>query len=199
MKTTSIVSRSVWSLIFFFSFTFLLSGSMSATTLFSVTASGELVRFDSATPGTVVSVGAITGLQGGETVVGIDFRPATGQLYALGSTGRLYILNRTNASATLVATLSTALNGTAFGVDFNPVVDRLRVVSDAGKNLRINPNDGATIVDGAINGPTTSVVGGRAKSFRRLCSGVETRQSAGQRSRYSAEPQGCVQLALAAV
>ena len=160
MKTTSIVSRSVWSLIFYFSFTFLLSGSMSATTLFSVTASGELVRFDSATPGTVVSVGAITGLQGGETVVGIDFRPATGQLYALGSTGRLYILNRTNASATLVATLSTALNGTAFGVDFNPVVDRLRVVSDAGQNLRVNPNDGATIVDGAINGPTTSVVGG---------------------------------------
>ncbi len=34
--------------------------------------------------------------------------------------------------------LKRPLYGTAFGVDFNPAVDRLRVVSNTGQNLRIN-------------------------------------------------------------
>ncbi len=34
------------------------------------------------------------------------------------------------------------LTGTVFGFDFNPVVDRMRVVSDAEQNLRLNPNTG---------------------------------------------------------
>ncbi len=140
------------------SFLFLAIAGVSvanAVPLFSVNSSSQLVRFDSATPGTVVTIGAITGLQGGETVLGIDFRPATGQLYALGSTGRLYILNRTTAAASFAATLSVPLSGTAFGVDFNPTVDRLRIVSNTGQNLRVNPNDGVTITDGAINGGAT--------------------------------------------
>jgi hypothetical protein len=133
------------------------AANVNAATLFGVNTSNELVRFNSATPGTITTVGAITGLQAGENVVGIDFRPATGQLYALGSNSRLYIVNRMTGAASFVATLSTPLNGTSFGVDFNPVPDRLRVVSNTGQNLRINVNDGATIVDSAINGATTSV------------------------------------------
>ena len=35
----------------------------------------------------------ITGLQSGEAVVGIDMRPATGQLYGVGSSGRLYLID----------------------------------------------------------------------------------------------------------
>jgi hypothetical protein len=128
-----------------------------AVTLYGVTASNQLIRFDSATPNNVTVVGTITGLQSGENILGIDFRPATGQLYALGSTGRLYIINKTNASATLVAPLSVALNGTDFGFDFNPVPDRLRIVSNTGQNLRVNPNDGSTIVDGTLNPGTPSV------------------------------------------
>lgn len=34
------------------------------------------------------------------------------------------------------------LNGSAFGVDFNPVPDLIRIVSDLGQNLRIRPADG---------------------------------------------------------
>ena len=45
----------------------------------------------------------------------------------------------------------TALTGSQFGVDFNPVADRLRVISDSGLNLRINADTGATTTDGAIN------------------------------------------------
>ena len=35
-----------------------------------------------------------------------------------------------------------ALSGSAFGVDFNPVVDRVRITSDANQNIRVNPSDG---------------------------------------------------------
>jgi hypothetical protein len=42
------------------------------------------------------------------------------------------------------------LAGTAFGVDFNPVPDRLRIVSDTGQNLRVNVDTGGVTVDGAL-------------------------------------------------
>ncbi len=56
--------------------------------------------------------------------------------------------------------MAVALNGTSFGIDFNPVPDRLRVVSDAGQNLRINVDTGVTTVDAALNpAPGTGVTG----------------------------------------
>jgi len=121
--------------------------STVSATIFGVTAANNLVRFNSATPGTIDSTVAITGLQAGETVLGIDVRPVTRQLYALGSTGRLYILNRTTAAATQVGsgTFAVLLDGTSFGFDFNPVPDRIRVVSDAEQNLRLNPDSGAVV------------------------------------------------------
>ncbi|HSD72562.1 MAG TPA: DUF4394 domain-containing protein [Thermoanaerobaculia bacterium] len=113
-----------------------------AETIYAVTSTNLLLTFDSATPGTAASV-AITGLQAGENVVGIDLRPATGQLYALGSTSRLYTINTATGVATAVdGPFSPALSGTAFGFDFNPVVDRIRVVSDVGQNFRLNPDTG---------------------------------------------------------
>jgi FG-GAP repeat. len=133
--------------------------NVTATTIFAVTSTNQLIRFNSRTPGTVVTVGSITGLQGGENVVGMDFRPATGQLIALGSNSRLYSINKMTGVATFISTLSTPLSGTSFGVDFNPTVDRLRIVSNSGQNLRVSVPNGAAIVDGAINGPTTSVDG----------------------------------------
>jgi hypothetical protein len=93
----------------------------------------------------------ITGLQPGESLAGIDFRPLNGQLYALGTGGRIYTINASSGAAAMVAMLSTPLSGTDFGFDFNPVVDRIRIVSNTGQNLRFNPNDGALIVDGPVN------------------------------------------------
>lgn len=102
----------------------------------------------------------ITGLQNGEGILGIDFRPLNGQLYALGSSSRIYTINLGTGAATQVGsgTLSTPLIGTEFGFDFNPTVDKIRVVSDAGQNLRLNPIDGAvTAVDGIINPGTPTL------------------------------------------
>ncbi len=103
---------------------------------------------------------AITGLQPSETILAIDFRPATGQLYALGSSSQLYALNASSGGATMISTLpfTTLLSGTAFGFDFNPTVDRIRVVSNTGQNLRLNPETGAiAAVDKTLNPTTTGV------------------------------------------
>ena len=114
-----------------------------AEPLVVVTTTNVLRTFDSATPGTITTSVAVTGLQAGETILGIDRRPANGLIYALGSTSRLYIINPTTGAATQVGSAGAfTLSGTAFGVDFNSVVDRLRVVGNTGQNLRINPNDG---------------------------------------------------------
>ena len=114
----------------------------------AITASNQLIRFNAGQPSRILSKTALSGLQPGESVLGIDFRIAKGQLFALGSTGRLYRVDAMTGAATPVgAPLGIALVGEEFGVDFNPTVDRLRVVSNTGLNLRIHPDTGA-LVDG---------------------------------------------------
>lgn len=104
---------------------------------------------------------AVRGLATGEFLVGIDYRPASGfdngttdngDLYGLSSASKVYKIAR-DGQATLLSTLTTPLNGSTFDIDFNPTVDRLRVVSDTGQNLRINVDTGATLVDGALTYP----------------------------------------------
>lgn len=125
-----------------------------ASVIYGVTQYSELVSFDSAAPGTILSSVGISGLSAQfESVAGIDFRPATGQLYAMGnapgSEYRLYTLNLSNGVATQVGTSFVSFNTTAigFGFDFNPVTDRIRVVNDAKENGRFNPNDGTYSAD----------------------------------------------------
>lgn len=122
----------------------------SAPNMVAVTATGQLVRFNGATPSAIASTTAISGLQAGESIVGADFRPANGRLYAVGSTGRLYTVDPMSGAATQSGSAAIALTGAAFGVDFNPVPDRLRVVSDGDQNLRINVDTAEATVDGAL-------------------------------------------------
>ena len=93
----------------------------------------------------------ISGLAQDESIVGIDFRPATGELYGVGNTNRLYVINTQSGAATARGSVfTTPLSGTKFSVDFNPLRDRLRVQSDLGQNLRIDPTSGAVIADAAL-------------------------------------------------
>lgn len=109
-----------------------------------------LFDFDTATPGMTGALRNITGLGSGETLYGIDYRPATSVLYGLGTTGTLYTINVATGAASAASTLSAGLSGTSFDIAFNPVVDLLRVVSNTGQNLRVNASTGATTVDGPI-------------------------------------------------
>ncbi len=120
------------------------SSTAQAATIFGVTTGNVLFNFDSATPGTLDSAFAISGFSANnEAIVGIDFRPATGQLYAMGSFGQLYTVNTSNAMLSPVGGSSGAIDGTAFGFDFNPVIDRIRLVSNTDSNYVVNPNDGS--------------------------------------------------------
>ena len=112
----------------------------------AVTASNKLLKFNAGRPDRILATLNITGLQAGETLLGIDYRVAKDQLYALGSSGRLYTLNDDTAVATVVGMpFAVKLEGTQFGFDFNPTVDRIRVVSNTGQNLRLHPDTGAVV------------------------------------------------------
>ena len=121
-------------------------GAERAEKAVAVTASNKLLKFNAGRPGRILTTLNITGLQAGETLLGIDYRVAKDQLYALGSSGRLYTLNVDTAIASAVGTPFTVkLDGTQFGFDFNPTVDRIRVVSNTGQNLRLHPDTGAVV------------------------------------------------------
>jgi len=143
---------------------------------------GDLVGFDTSNPATAASPLAVSGIAVGEQLVAIDIRPQNGILYGLTSNNsgavRLYAISgRTGVATPLTSTpvqFDDGLNpvpitGASFDIDFNPALDRLRVVTDGGFNFRINPNTGTIIdgdavasgtnPDGAINGGPTTVDG----------------------------------------
>jgi hypothetical protein len=124
------------------------SVSASAATLFAVTTNSRLVSFSSDDPCVVTDGVQITGLQMDETILGIDFRPATGQLYGLGSSSRLYVIDTNSGVASPIGPgpFAPTLSGASFGFDFNPTVDRIRIVSDTGQNLRAHPDNGVIAV-----------------------------------------------------
>jgi hypothetical protein len=120
-------------------------------TVYATTTKNDLVRFDRDSL-RIRSQQPITGLAAGEKVLGIDVRPANGQLYALGSTNQVYTVSPLTGAATKVGTpFSPAVFGKGVGFDVNPAVDRLRVVTSTGQNLRLVPDTGAVAgVDKAL-------------------------------------------------
>ncbi|SFQ50730.1 DUF4394 domain-containing protein [Hymenobacter arizonensis] len=127
-------------------------------------AAGNLISFDSNVPGNIrsaVNFGA--GLAAGQTVVGIDYRPANAQMYALGydaslsaNNARIYTVNVSTGALTPVGSgpITLELGGPTerIGFDFNPTVDRIRVVSTNTANYRLNPVDGSiTAKDGNLD------------------------------------------------
>ena len=65
---------------------------------------------------------ALSGVPSGETILGLDIRPANRQVYALSSASRLYTINVPTATATAVGTapFTPALDGASFGFDSTP-------------------------------------------------------------------------------
>lgn len=124
-----------------------------AERLVAADASNRLYTFDSSSPEKWTRTKAVTGLGAGERIVGLDVRPAGRALIALTNASRLYSVRRARASATPIGggPFTPLLAGPAYGFDFNPTVDRIRVVSAAGQNLRLNPETGAAAgTDGAL-------------------------------------------------
>ncbi len=123
-------------------------------TVWAVTSGHDLLRLRAGQPGVVQARLKLSGLAAGERVLGIDYRVARGVLHALGSSGRIYTVNTGTGAVTPLgnAPFALPLQGQAHGFDFNPAADRIRIVSDAGQNLRAHPDTGA-LVDAAPDQP----------------------------------------------
>lgn len=113
----------------------------------------NLTVFNLATAKRTKALGKAKGLAGDTRLIGIDERPADHKVYGVGNKGGIYVINRGKGTVRKVSQLSVALDGTHFGVDFNPAADRLRIISDTGQNLRHDVTQPAptTAVDGALN------------------------------------------------
>lgn len=115
-------------------------------TVFATTQSNQLIRFNAGAPGRIADRRPVTGMHPGEQVVGMDFRPTTGRLYALGSAGQLYMIDPATAIAVAVGpgrlrTLATD----DVGFDFDPLSDHIRLVTTGGHNLRLDPDSGLPV------------------------------------------------------
>lgn len=145
--------------------------SASAEPAAAISPNNILVLFDTSSPGTVTTR-PITGLGFFQTVRGIDVRPATGQVYivtvATGSAANsgieTYTLDVNTGAATLLGATAAALPGAAdipTGLDFNPIVDRIRYVNTNDESARINPAAGQLAGNDTDLTPaaTTTVIG----------------------------------------
>lgn len=142
-----------------------------AETVFGITKKAELAEFDSKNPSDV-KLSKLKGLPDGVKLVGIDERPANGDLYGIGDDSTVYVISESgkadavgdgfgNPQVMPIVSPGAPLEGRSFAVDFNPVPDAIRIVSNTGQNLRVSPSSGDLISeDGEINGADASIVSG---------------------------------------
>lgn len=115
-----------------------------ARDMYATTDAGTLLRFDSRFPQVITDQVPITGLSAGAALVGIDFRPSTGQLVGVGTDSVVYVIDPASGVARAIGrAFSPGLSGSAFGVEVNPVLDELRVTSTSGLNARLSLATGA--------------------------------------------------------
>ena len=149
---------------------------MAPNQSFTALAEGnQLLYFEDGNLNAPITALSITGLATGESILSIDYRPATGQLYGLGSNSRIYIINENSGVATPLGTapFNPAIEGSSASLDFNPTVDRIRVVAETGQNLRLHPETGVVVAtDGSINGGMNPKIG--AVAYNNSVSGATT-------------------------
>ena len=110
-----------------------------AALVFGIDGNNRLVSFDSANPSSYLSTVQVSGLNG--NLVAIDFRPLTNVLFGYTSNASLVTIDLATGVATQIGTPSPVA-GTFVGFDFNSMIDRIRLVTDADTNSVLNPNDG---------------------------------------------------------
>jgi hypothetical protein len=160
------VSSALFSLLAFFAITAVPAAAQSSgqPILALLQGTNTLVRFTTATPGTLDPPIIVTGLAAGDTLRAIDYRPANGRLYGLASDGsnaavRLYEIDATTGAAVSIGSpVTLPTPATAWDINFNPVVDRIRVVNDQDENARLVPDTGALAADDTNLSPPTVMV-----------------------------------------
>ena len=125
-----------------------LEGRRLPASLLGLLQNDVLVRFDSANPGQLQATLPISGVAAGETIAAVAFRPATGQLYGLGSNADLYPIDAATGKATAVGgRFATALSGSKFALTFDGSTDTARVLSDTGQEFVVDPDSSQVTID----------------------------------------------------
>jgi len=134
------------------------NGSVQGLEIIGLTSDQRLFCFRDTEAANGRPIGTIRGLAPGERMISMDFRPSDGRLYGLSNAGNVYRINEQTADAQRVSTLrevnggrQVQLSGPSFGIDFNPVTDQMRVVTETGDSMRVNPDSGNTTIDPRLN------------------------------------------------
>ena len=163
-------------------------GTLTADFLGTPAGSQGLAAID---PNTGVAGAAtpVAGVPANQKLVGMDFRPGNGQLYALGydtlalaptANAQLYTLNPTTGATTPVGSalrLELGRRTARIGFDFNPVADLIRVVSTTRANYRLSPATGALVgTDGLLTyaGGTPATPGVGAVAYTNSFAGASS-------------------------
>ena len=129
-----------------------LAGCQQARDVYALTSTSTLLKFKSDDAGSISSEVAISGLDSGDTLLQIDFRPSNKKLYGLTSAGRVVTVDTGSGAATYVGSTSF-YTGSALNLpvmDINPVGDYMRVIDyhptgNTTFNGRINLDTGVLI------------------------------------------------------
>lgn len=168
---------------------------LPASSLVGLTASNSLVLIP--TDSSPVTAGpSLLGLTTGESVVGIDFRPFDGRLYALGrdtnGVGNLYTVEWATGALTPVPLSGGALNlSPAVGMDFNPAAlggtNALRIVTSEGANYRLvfTPSGATVNIDTPLNLPDAPAPRVTATAYSNNRSGLPGGGGAGGTAQYA--------------
>ena len=121
-------------------------GHASAATVYSIGNGGSsLIRYSTGDPGNATSVD----FNGDDAFLdAIDFRPATGQLYGYrDATASYYTVDLKTGALTsaTAASVGATTNTFLLGMDWNPTIDRMRVVTDSTQNIVYNPDSGTAV------------------------------------------------------
>lgn len=123
--------------------------ALTGVEMYALASNNNLLRFNTSDPSYLISATPVSGLTAGQTLVGMDVRPVDLKLYGIGynaatMVARIYTIEPATGVATPVSADSITnidLSGRV-GVDFNPVADRIRVVTSNNKNYRFNQLNG---------------------------------------------------------
>ncbi len=146
-----------------------------AATVVGLKDGNSLVVIDTATKRVTNTVK----LDASASLVGIDVRPSNGMLYGVTPSGDIVTIDAKTGKWEKKSALSEKLPADAtITIDFNPVADRMRILTSTGTSLRVNVDDGKATVDGALKYAETEPTKGKmpnvqAGGYSNSCAGVK--------------------------